>query len=123
MSSTKMNKYITAFLVVLTATGVETQTYQAILKATLGDVAIENLYTYQDFKDLEDNITNIIKLLYEEHKDNKTQPTQEKYFICQVDTTIIGKITDCCLLNINNNKANLPYKTITNPIFIRGPNC
>ena len=38
-----MNKYITALLVVLAATGVEAQSYQSALKIALGDVNIEDL--------------------------------------------------------------------------------
>lgn len=117
-----MNKYITALLVVLATTGVEAQTYQSVLKAALGDTAIESPYHYQAFKDLEDNIANILKAINEEKEENKVEPTHAKHFIYQVDTPLFKITKDRFSLNILKDKFVLPNPSTHACIFIRGPN-
>ncbi|KXU59039.1 hypothetical protein HMPREF3218_0200700 [Prevotella bivia] len=122
MSSIKMNKYITALLVVLATTGVEAQTYQSALKAVLGDVAIENPNYHQVYKEFEDNIINILKSINEENDENKVEPTHAKLFACHIDITLCQTIKDSYSLNIPKNKVVLPSPSTNSSIFIRGPN-
>ena len=117
-----MNKYITALLIVLATTGVEAQNYQSALKATLGDVAIEDLYHYQAFKDLEDNIVNILKSLNEVKEEEKIEPTHAKHYVYQREASIPQIIEDSYSLNTPREKVILPNPSIISSIFIRGPN-
>ena len=71
-----MNKYITALLVVLAATGVEAQSYQSALKIALGDVNIEDLCHKQAFKGVEQEILSVLEA-FKQIKE-ETEPAQSK---------------------------------------------
>ena len=59
-----MNRYITALLVVLTATGLEAQAYQSALKAARGgDVALEELCRHSAFQGKEAEILSFIRAI------------------------------------------------------------
>lgn len=58
-----MNRYITALLVVLAATGVEAQTYRSALKLVLGDLSAEQIIGQPEAKALEEDLLTIIKAL------------------------------------------------------------
>ena len=58
-----MNRYITALLVVLAATGVEAQTYRSALKLALGDLSVEQIIDQPEAKALEEDLLTIIKAL------------------------------------------------------------
>ena len=62
-----MNKYITALLVVLAATGVEAQSYQSALKIALGDVNIEDLCHKQAFKGVEQSKAAFVTDLFDNY--------------------------------------------------------
>ncbi len=51
-----MNRYITALLVVLAATGVEAQTYRSALKLALGDLSAEQIIGQPEAKALEEDL-------------------------------------------------------------------
>lgn len=57
------NRYITALLVVLAATGVEAQTFQSVLKLALGEVSVEEIISQPEIKGLESDILSVIKSL------------------------------------------------------------
>ena len=72
MDKIMMNRYITALLVVLTATGIEAQAYQSALKAARrelrsaargGDVALEELCRHSAFQGKEAEIRSFIKAI------------------------------------------------------------
>ena len=71
-----MNKYITALLVVLAATGVEAQSYQSALKIALGDVNIEDLCHKQAFKGVEQEILSVLEAFKQIKEDEETEPAQ-----------------------------------------------
>ena len=73
-----MNKYITALLVVLAATGVEAQSYQSALKIALGDVNIEDLCHKQAFKGVEQEICQFLKPLSRLKKTKKQSQHKAK---------------------------------------------
>ena len=73
-----MNKYITALLVVLAATGVEAQSYQSALKIALGDVNIEDLCHKQAFKGVEQEILSVLEAFKQIKEDEEIEPAQSK---------------------------------------------
>lgn len=72
-----MNRYITALLVVLTATGIEAQAYQSAIKAVMGgEVAVEELCRQQAFQGKEAEILSVIRALktVQERDDHQPAP-------------------------------------------------
>ena len=57
-----MSRYLTALLVILTTTGVETQAYQYVLKASLSCTNIENITKSIDLKENKEELISIIKV-------------------------------------------------------------
>lgn len=55
-------RYITAMLVVLTATGMETQTIKSVLRLTSGDITVDNLIS-ESSKDMQTDILSVANLL------------------------------------------------------------
>ena len=60
-----VNRYITALLVVLAATGMEAQTYQQALKFALTDISYDEFIQQPEAKALEEDILYIIKAIKE----------------------------------------------------------
>ena len=69
-----VNRYITALLVVLAATGMEAQTYQQALKFALTDISYDEFIQQPEAKALEDDILYVIKAIKEASQDEK-KPT------------------------------------------------
>ncbi len=67
-----VNRYITALLVVLAATGMEAQTYQQALRFALTDISYDEFIQQPEAKSLEDDILYVIKVMkdasLDEHK-------------------------------------------------------
>lgn len=69
-----MNRYITALLVVLTATGIEAQAYQSALRTVKGgDVALEELCRQSAFQGKEAEILHVIKTIKEVQERDEQQ--------------------------------------------------
>ncbi len=60
-----VNRYITALLVVLAATGMEAQTYQQALKFALTDIPYDEFIQQPEAKALEEDILCAIKIIKE----------------------------------------------------------
>ena len=58
-----VNRYITALLVVLAATGMEAQTYQQALKFALTDISYDEFIQQPEAKALEEDILYVIKAI------------------------------------------------------------
>ncbi len=58
-----VNRYITALLVVLAATGMEAQTYQQALRFALTDISYDEFIQQPEAKSLEDDILYVIKVM------------------------------------------------------------
>lgn len=58
-----VNRYITALLVVLAATGMEAQTYQQALRFALTDISYDEFIQQPEAKNLEDDILYVIKVM------------------------------------------------------------
>ena len=65
-----VNRYITALLVVLAATGMEAQTYQQALKFALTDISYDEFIQQPEAKALEEDILHVIKAIKEASDEN-----------------------------------------------------
>ena len=102
-----VNRYITALLVVLAATGMEAQTYQQALKFALTDISYDEFIQQPEAKALEDDILYVIKAIKEASQDEKKAdflPESQFY---------------ACYLPLIWHKPQPPFGSIV----IRGPNC
>jgi hypothetical protein len=69
-----VNRYITALLVVLAATGVEAQNLQSALKlAMTGEISYEQFIQQPEVKMLEDDILSVIKAFKEADEEDDLQ--------------------------------------------------
>ena len=74
-----MNRYITALLVVLTATGLEAQAYQSALKAARGgDVALEELCRHSAFQGKEAEILSFIRAIKSVEQRDDQEPAMPR---------------------------------------------
>jgi len=64
-----VNRYITAILVVLAATGMEAQTYQQALKFALADISYDEFIQQPEAKALEEDILSVLKALKDATED------------------------------------------------------
>ena len=81
-----MNRYITALLVVLTATGLEAQAYQSALKAARGgDVALEELCRHSAFQGKEAEILSFIRAIKSVEQRDDQEPAHAPW-VAQVDS-------------------------------------
>ncbi len=117
-----MNKYITALLVVLAATGVEAQSYQSALKIALSDVTIEDICHQQEFKGVEQDILSIIETFKQIKKDEEREPAQTKgMFQTHLSDKSDSTITPHCI-TYYKHQFNLPHPSLRTCIQIRAPN-
>lgn len=118
-----MNRYITALLIVLAATGVEAQTYQSALKLALTDISYDEFIQKPEFQALEEDIMSVIKAIKAAQKDNNNQT---KLFPGRF-TKEINIPTPLCKTSrskgIIQNEECIHCKETLNTIVIRGPNC
>lgn len=64
-----VNRYITALLVVLAATGMEAQTYQQALKFALTDISYDEFIQQPEAKALEEDILYVLKAIKQASED------------------------------------------------------
>lgn len=118
-----MNRYITALLVVLTATGIEAQAYQSALKAARGgDVALEELCRQTAFQGKEAEIRCIIKAIKDVQEHDEQEPTHVSWSISASDDVLCGfearlssPPTQCTVAILS--------PAFTTAIQIRAPSC
>lgn len=116
-----MNKYITALLVVLAATGVEAQSYQSALKIALGDVNIEDLCHQQAFKGVEQEILSVLEAFKQIKEDEDVEPAQSKAVFV---TDLYNNYSIALTSQSNNNQELqlfLPNPSLRTGIKIRAP--
>lgn len=118
-----MNRYITALLVVLTATGIEAQAYQSALKAARGgDVALEELCRQTAFQGKEAEIRCIIKAIKDVQELDEQEPTHVSWSVQTSDEMLWGTAARPSLLPIRCAVA-LLSPAFTTAIQIRAPSC
>ena len=114
-----VNRYITAILVVLAATGMEAQTYQQALRFALTDISYDEFIQHPEAKALEDDILCVLKAIKEVSEDEHT--TQHYFLSVYIPADTSDILTDihlyCCFIPIIGYKKRPLYGSIV----IRGP--
>ena len=118
-----VNRYITALLVVLAATGMEAQTYQQALKFALTDISYDEFIQQPEAKALEEDILYVLKVIKQAAED---ESIAERHHYLQ-SATLPAFQTDIlteshphiCFYPVVAHKYKAPYGSIV----IRGPNC
>ena len=117
-----VNRYITALLVVLAATGMEAQTYQQALKFALTDISYDEFIQQPEAKALEEDILDVIKAIKEASDENHSRPQFHSVSASlTADTSDI--LTDIHSHIYYESPTEHRYKVPYGSIVIRGPNC
>ena len=117
-----VNRYITALLVVLAATGMEAQTYQQALKFALTDISYDEFIQQPEAKALEEDILDVIKAIKEASDENHSRPLFHSVSASlTADTSDI--LTDIHSHIYYESPTEHRYKVPYGSIVIRGPNC
>ena len=116
-----VNRYITALLVVLAATGMEAQTYQQALKFALTDISYDEFIQQSEAKALEEDILYVLKAIKQASEDESIAEHHHVF-----SATLAAESTDI-LTDIHPNIYFRPvlehkYKAPYGSIVIRGPN-
>ncbi len=118
-----MNKYITALLVVLAATGVEAQTYQSALKAALGNSTLEEFCNHLELKGVETDILSVIEAYKNIHKEDYKEPLTTRIALLDRHNKVfyynVGKLEKQSKVE----SIYLPNPSISSAILIRAPSC
>ena len=115
-----VNRYITALLVVLAATGMEAQTYQQALKFALNDISYDEFIQQPEAKALEDDILCVLKAIKQASEDESI--AEHHHFLSATlatDTTDI--LTDIHPHIYFHPLVEHKYKAPYGSIVIRGP--
>ena len=117
-----VNRYITALLVVLAATGMEAQTYQQALKFALTDISYDEFIQQPEAKALEEDILYVLKAIKQASEEESS--TEYHYHQPAISTAANTDIlTDShshiYFYPVVVHKDMAPYGSIV----IRGPNC
>lgn len=116
-----MNRYITALLVVLTATGLEAQAYQSALKAARGgDVALEELCRHSAFQGKEAEILSFIRAIKSVEQRDDQEPAHAPW-VAQVDSEGPAGRVACGLSVADRDEATRLSPALTTAIQIRAP--
>ena len=115
-----VNRYITALLVVLAATGMEAQTYQQALKFALTDISYDEFIQQPEAKALEEDLLCAIKAIKEASENESIKATHHlSSALLSADASDI--LTDhtfyICFYPAVAHKYRAPYGSIV----IRGP--
>lgn len=117
-----VNRYITALLVVLAATGMEAQTYQQALKFALTDISYDEFIQQPEAKALEEDILYVLKVIKQAAED---ESIAERYHylpsatLPAIQTDILTEShSHICFYPAVAHKYKAPYGSIV----IRGPN-
>ena len=117
-----VNRYITALLVVLAATGMEAQTYQQALKFALTDISYDEFIQQPEAKALEEDILYVIKAIKQasEEENMSEHHYHQAAVLAAVKTDILtDPHLNICFHPVVAHK----YKAHFGSIVIRGPNC
>ncbi len=117
-----VNRYITALLVVLAATGMEAQTYQQALKFALTDISYDEFIQQPEAKALEEDILYVIKAIKQasEEENMSEHHYHQAAVLAAVKTDILtDSHLSICFRPVVVHKYKAPFGSIV----IRGPNC
>ena len=116
-----VNRYITALMVVLAATGMEAQTYQQALKFALTDISYDEFIQQPEAKALEEDFLCVIKAIKEASDEERKSPNPHlASAILALDTSDI--LTEIWTYIYFHPSLEHKYKAPYSSIVIRGPN-
>lgn len=118
--SNMANRYITALLIILAATGVEAQTYQSALKLALTDISYQEFIQQPEVKALEDDILSVFKAF--KQTDNNEKKSLH-YPFCYINATLSAEKENTFIHHtsfFDEIKA-ARQKQLQHEIVIRGP--
>ena len=117
-----VNRYITALLVVLAATGMEAQTYQQALKFALTDISYDEFIQQPEAKALEEDLLCVIKAI-KEASENESVAEHYHYLSATLSADKSDILTEfshhICFYPVIAHKYKAPYGSIV----IHGPDC
>ena len=117
-----VNRYITALLVVLAATGMEAQTYQQALKFALTDISYDEFIQQPEAKALEEDILCVLKAIKAASEDESIathHPILSATLAANSSDILTGIHSHIYFYPVVVHKDMAPYGSIV----IRGPNC
>ncbi len=116
-----VNRYITALLVVLAATGMEAQTYQQALKFALTDISYDEFIQQPEAKALEEDLLCVIKAIKEASEDESVTHTYHHLLanLTGESTDILTEIHSYIYTTFTFKHA---QSDLYGSIVIRGPN-
>ena len=116
-----VNRYITALLVVLAATGMEAQTYQQALKFALNDISYDEFIQQPEAKALEDDILFVLKAIKAASEDESIAEHHHTLSAALIaepsDILTDNRLRNICFYRHIGHKYRAPYGSIV----IRGP--
>lgn len=115
-----VNRYITALLVALAATGMEAQTYQQALKFALTDISYDEFIQQPEAKALEEDLLCVIKAIKEASEDENI--AEHHHYLSATlsvaDSDILAEFSHpICFYPTVAHK----YRALYGSIVIRGP--
>lgn len=117
-----VNRYITALLVVLAATGMEAQTYQQALKFALTDISYDEFIQQPEAKALEEDILYVLKAIKAASEDESIA-THHPILSAILAATSSDILTDIHSHIYYESPTKHRHKIPYGSIVIRGPNC
>ena len=114
-----VNRYITALLVVLAATGMEAQTYQQALRFALTDISYDEFIQQPEAKALEEDILCAIKAIKKASEDEHIDYHHTLSASLPADLSDI--LTECSHYICFYPPVEPRYKAPYGSIVIRGP--
>ena len=115
-----VNRYITALLVVLAATGMEAQTYQQALKFALNDISYDEFIQQPEAKALEEDILYVLKAIKQASEDESIAEHHHVFsapLAAETSDILTDSHTPIYFHPVVEHKYKSPYGSIV----IRGP--
>lgn len=116
-----VNRYITALLVVLAATGMEAQTYQQALKFALTDISYDEFIQQPEAKALEEDLLCVIKAI-KEASDDELSIHPHHHLLASLTDDYSDILTEIHSHIYFAYAIKHPKSNLYGSIVIRGPN-
>lgn len=115
-----VNRYITALLVVLAATGMEAQTYQQALRFALTDITYDEFIQQPEAKAIEEDLLHVLKAMKEVSEEDENHHIYPSLAISALASTDI--LTESHSYISFSPETHYKYQAPYGSIVIRGPN-
>lgn len=115
----RINRYITALLVVLAATGMEAQTYQQALRFALSDISYDEFIQQPEAKAIEEDILCALKAIRQASCDE--EPCGHQYLNAVLPSATSAILSAYQTLHVYPRITERKYCSPYGSIVIRGP--